>query len=149
MIERKTKRIAIILIGALISWVGLIAVAQASSEARRIDTENVVKSTDIFEQGAKNQDGKKGSGKVETDGDHGQPEESEPENEESEPHGKETESDSAGDESGEEHEEEEEEVHHPAWMIPGWQSIFTVLAVGYFALGVTFLPKIMAKEEHN
>lgn len=42
-----------------------------------------------------------------------------------------------------------EEAHHPAWMIPGWQSIFTLFAVAYFALAVTILPRIMAKEEHH
>ena len=39
------------------------------------------------------------------------------------------------------------EVHHPAWMIPGWQSIFAAIAVVYFGLALKFLPKIMAKEE--
>ncbi len=41
------------------------------------------------------------------------------------------------------------EAHHPAWMIPGWQSIFSALAVVYFGLALKFLPKIMAKEEHH
>lgn len=42
-----------------------------------------------------------------------------------------------------------EEAHHPAWMIPGWQTIFTILAVAYFALAVAVLPRVMAKEEHH
>ncbi|MDP1808082.1 MAG: hypothetical protein Q8L35_00910 [Actinomycetota bacterium] len=35
----------------------------------------------------------------------------------------------------------------PAWMFPGWQTLFAALAVGYYALMLKFLPKIMAKEE--
>ncbi len=153
MIERKPKKIVTILLGALISWVLLIAVAQASTDVRRIDTENVVKSTDIHEQGTKSEDDATDSHETEADSEHSQPEESdshgkenEAQDKEAESNGDETESHSAGSASDTEH---EGEVHHPAWMIPGWQSIFTVLAVGYFALGVTFLPKIMAKEEHN
>jgi len=142
MIERKTKRIAIIIVGALVVWVWLIAAAAASdlpSDVRRIDTENVVKNTDIHEQGTENQHETEDSLKDEADSENGQSEESESHGEETESHGAESESDG----------EHAEEGHHPAWMIPGWQSIFTLLAVGYFALGVTFLPKIIAKEEHN
>jgi len=51
-------------------------------------------------------------------------------------------------EHGEEEEHGGEEEHHPAWMFPGWQTVFAILAVGYFVLAVTYLPKIMAKEEH-
>ena len=46
--------------------------------------------------------------------------------------------------------EAEAEGHEPAWMIPGWQSIFAALAVAYYALAVFVLPKIMARsEEHH
>lgn len=43
--------------------------------------------------------------------------------------------------------EEESKEEEASWKIPGWQSIFTALAVLFYGLMVTFLPKIMAKEE--
>ena len=39
------------------------------------------------------------------------------------------------------------EEFKPWWMFPGWQTFFAALAVGYYALMLTFLPKVMAKEE--
>lgn len=46
--------------------------------------------------------------------------------------------------------EGEEKEEEPSWKIPGWQSIFTALAVAFYALMLTVLPKIMAKEvEHH
>lgn len=46
--------------------------------------------------------------------------------------------------------EVEEKEEEPSWKIPGWQSIFTALAVVFYALMLTVLPKIMAKEvEHH
>jgi hypothetical protein len=47
-------------------------------------------------------------------------------------------------------EEAEGKEKEPSWKIPGWQSIFTALAVVFYGLMLTVLPKIMAKEvEHH
>lgn len=43
--------------------------------------------------------------------------------------------------------EVEKEAHHPVWMFTGWQTVFTILAVLYYAIAVKILPLIMAKEE--
>ena len=113
----------------------MIAAASASGggeELRRIDTSNVNKPTDINTIGETGGEAGHGTDSTE-EGSH------EEESEEAEDgHGGE---EKAGENEG-------EEVHHAAWMIPGWQSIFSVLAVVYFGLMVTFLPRLMAKEEH-
>ena len=89
-----------------------------------------------------------GAGKTEADEEHD--DDTEPAEEGKDDHAEEgKDAEEGAGEHGEEGEEGEEEVHHPAWMIPGWQSIFTILAVVYFALGVTILPRIMAKEEDH
>ncbi len=89
-----------------------------------------------------------GGGKTEADEEHD--DDTEPAEEGKDDHAEEgKDAEEGAGEHGEEGEEGEEEVHHPAWMIPGWQSIFTILAVVYFALGVTILPRIMAKEEDH
>ena len=45
--------------------------------------------------------------------------------------------------------EGEKEAHQPAWMFTGWQTVFTILAVLYYAIAVKILPLIMAKEEEG
>jgi len=46
-------------------------------------------------------------------------------------------------------EEAHEEEHHPVWMFTGWQTVFTIIAVGYFAMTIMLLPRIMAKDEEG
>lgn len=53
---------------------------------------------------------------------------------------------------GAKHAEAEEEEEESAWRVPGWQTIFAILAVGYYiALSLNFLPKLATKdlEEHH
>jgi hypothetical protein len=90
--------------------VGALA-APAESGPRRIDTANIVKSTDVKELGAAD----KSAAKIGETAKKG----------------------------------ETAKAGHPAWMVPGWQAVFALLAVGYFALAVTVLPRFVAKEEHH
>ena len=129
--HRKLGRVAVVLLAVSLLILSAATVAAASiegEELRRIDTGDVndthdVKAVGAHEEEAEAADYGEESGGVE---------------------------EAAAGEHGEEAigEEGEGGGHAPAWMIPGWQSIFAVLAVVYFGLGVTLLPFIMAKEEH-
>jgi len=52
---------------------------------------------------------------------------------------------------GEEGEHGGEEEHEEPWFmeIPGWQSVFTVLAIIYFAAIVTFVPKVLTDKSEG
>lgn len=124
----ESRSVRFFAVGLTLSILTVVSVSMAwasegGAEPRRIDTANVDKPSDIKPVGEDEAPVEHG-GAVEEE--HGAPTEEE--------HGAAAE----GEESG----------HSPAWMIPGWQSIFTALAVIYFSLGVTLLPRIMAKEEH-
>lgn len=153
---------AVVLLFALSATAAGASVGEA--ELRRVDTANVNEPTDIKavsdrgdeDDAHKDDEGDAGIGADEHGEDDGAKDEADDHADEAaaapDEHDsgtEEPESEAAAGEHGEEAASgEEKEVHHPAWMIPGWQSIFTVLAVVYFALGVTLLPHVMAKEEH-
>lgn len=62
-----------------------------------------------------------------------------------EKHGNESVKSEPAKEGEESHAEEEEE--ESAWRIPGWQTIFAILAVGYYiVISLNILPKIAAKD---
>ncbi len=128
--HKKLGRVAAVLLAVSLLVFSAAAVA-AASELRRIDTGDVnaahaaVKAVGALDE--------------ELD-DHGVEETAVDE------HAEEVEGEHAEEVEGE---HAEEGGHHaPAWMVPGWQTIFTVLGVVYFGLGVTLLPFIMAKEDH-
>lgn len=100
--------------------------AWAVPEPRKIDTKNVTKFEEPAEAGAEG-------------GHEGKIEEGKPDSL----------SEKKAIEEGEFEEEghEGEEEHVPVWMFPGWQTVFALLGVGYYAFMLTYLPKIMAKEE--
>lgn len=135
-IHRKLGRVAVVLMAVSLLVLSAATVAAASvegEELRRIDTSNVNDAHEV-----------KGVGVQEEEADYLEAEAA--------GYGEESGGveEAAAGENGEEAigEEGEGGGHAPAWMVPGWQSIFTVLAVVYFGLGVTLLPFIMAKEEH-
>ncbi len=128
--------VVLMVVSLLVLSAATVAVASVG-ELRRIDTGNVNDSHDVKEVGAHEEE--TGDQAEEAD-DQGAPSgDHEADVEEAVAGGNEEEA------SGE---EGEEGGHQVAWMVPGWQSVFTVLAVVYFGLGVTLLPFIMAKEEH-
>ncbi len=137
--HRKLGRVAVVLLAVslLILSVATVAVASGGDELRRIDTGNVNDSHEVKEVGAHEEEA---DDHAEDADDHSVP---------SDDHETDAEEAVAGGNDEEVSDEEGEEGgHHVAWMVPGWQSVFTVLAVVYFGLGVTLLPFIMAKEEH-
>lgn len=136
--HKKLGRVAAVLLAVSLLVFSAAAVA-AASELRRIDTGDVndahaaVKAVGALDEELE---------------DHGVEETVVDE------HGEEIEGEHAEEAEGGHAEEAEGEAaeegghHAPAWMVPGWQTIFTVLGVVYFGLGVTLLPFIMAKEDH-
>lgn len=137
--HRTFGRVAVVLVAVslLVLSAATVAVASGGDELRRIDTSNVNDSHEVKEVGAHEEEV---DDHVEEADELGVPtDDHETDTEEAVAGGHEEEA------SGE---EGEEGGHHVAWMVPGWQSVFTVLAVVYFGLGVTLLPFIMAKEEH-
>lgn len=131
--SRTGQTVAVALI-ALILLAVVSTAAWAVPEPRKIDTGNVTKFEEPAEAGAEG-----GHEKPAEEGHEGKVEESKPDSL----------SEGKGIREGEAEEQghEGEEEHVPVWMIPGWQTIFALLAVGYYAFMVTYLPKIMAKEE--
>jgi len=116
------KRAVWVALICLIMLTALTTVAWAVPEIRRIDTQNVTKFEEPAEVGGQREskapEGKKAQKKKAV---------------------AEGEADLPGAAGATE--------FKPWWMFPGWQTLFAALAVGYYALMVTFLPKIMAKEE--
>jgi hypothetical protein len=106
------RGLLLILLTVIIVNLGVAGVLAAGGEKgpRRIDTANVVNSTDIKDIEKKETGAAEKGHKPEKKG--------------------------------------EKEEAHPAWMVPGWQAGFALLAVGYFAFAVTVLPRFVAKEEH-
>jgi hypothetical protein len=107
------RGLSLILLTVIIVNLGVASVLAAGGEKgpRRIDTANVVNSTDIKDIEKKEPGAAEKGHATEKKG-------------------------------------EKAEEHHPAWMVPGWQAGFALLAVGYFAFAVTVLPRFVAKEEH-
>lgn len=151
----------VVVLAVAIMFAVITATAWAVPELRRIETGNINKPTDIHAIGGSGSHDKKGLGSEE---EHDTEEKESDEHKEDSRDAEEEEDDAAADHGEEddhggavteEHGEEAGggehggEVHHPAWMIPGWQSIFSALAVVYFGLALKFLPKIMAREEHH
>lgn len=139
--------VVLMVVSLLVLSAATVAVASVG-ELRRIDTSNVNDSHEVKEVGAHEEEVDDHTEEADEPGvptdDH------ETDAEEAVAGGNDEEA--SGEEGGHEEEaageEGEEGGHHVAWMVPGWQSVFTVLAVVYFGLGVTLLPFIMAKEEH-
>ena len=109
-----------ILLAMLLLWVIWVSPAWAVPEPRKIDTGNVTKFSEV--EAPAGETGAKGKEKL----------------------GKEK---ALREGEAEETGKAGAEEHVPVWMFPGWQTVFALLAVGYYAFMLTYLPKIMAKEE--
>ena len=120
--QSRSIRLLLIMAAMVVALAALTTVAWAVPEIRRIDTRNVTKFEEPAEVGglreSKAPEGKKAQRKKAL---------------------AEGEADLPGEAGAEE--------FKPVWMFQGWQTFFAALAVGYYAFMLTFLPKIMAKEE--